>query len=57
MKDKIIPEGFIPMVTIGQLNGYLTVFTAESHDDTIDILERTLEVMLDSDEHQDMTLQ
>lgn len=57
MKDKIIPEGFIPMVTIGQLDGCLMVYTAESHDDTIDILEKTLEVMLDSDEHQDMTLQ
>lgn len=58
MNNKVIPEGFIPMVTIGEIDGYLMVYTSESHEDTLDILEKTLEVMTESgDDHQGMTLQ
>ena len=57
MNKPDIPEGFIPLVTIGELDGYLMVYTAESHENTIDIIQRTLDVMTDSDENQEMTLQ
>jgi hypothetical protein len=57
MNNKDIPEGFIPFVTIGELDGYLMVYTAESHENTVDIIQRTLDVMTDSDENQEMTLQ
>lgn len=57
MTDKSIPEGFIPLVTIGEVDGYLVVFTAEEHDYTLEILERTVDVLRGSDKDQEMTLQ
>jgi hypothetical protein len=57
MKDRNIPAGFIPLVTIGELDGYLMVYTAESHDDTLEILERTIEVLSGTDTNQGMTMQ
>lgn len=57
MTDKSIPEGFIPLVTIGELEGYLMVYTSEEHEYVIEILERTLDVLQNSDKDQEMTLQ
>ena len=57
MTDNFIPEGFIPIVTVGEKDGYLMVFTAEDHDYTIEILERTIDVLRESDKDQEMTLQ
>jgi hypothetical protein len=57
MTDNFIPEGFIPIVTVGEKDGYLMVFTTEGHDYTIEILERTIDVLRESDKDQEMTLQ
>lgn len=57
MTDKAIPEGFVPMVTIGELEGYLMVYTSEEHEYVIEILERTLDVLQNGDKDQEMTLQ
>jgi hypothetical protein len=57
MTDKPIPEGFVPMVTIGELEGYLMVYTSEEHEYVIEILERTLDVLQNGDKDQEMTLQ
>lgn len=57
MNKPDIPANFIPLVTIGELDGYLMVYTAESHENTVDIIQRTLDVMTDSDKNQEMTLQ
>lgn len=57
MNKSDIPQAFIPLVTIGELDGYLMVYTAESHENTVDIIQRTLDVMTGSDENQEMTLQ
>lgn len=57
MKNKMIPEGFVPMITIGELDGYLMVYTSESHEDVLEILERTLDVLENGDKDQEMTLQ
>jgi hypothetical protein len=57
MTDKSIPEGFVPMVTIGELEGYLMVYTSEEHEYVIEILERTLDVLQNGDKDQEMTLQ
>lgn len=57
MTEKFIPEGFVPMVTIGELEGYLMVYTSEAHEDVIAILEKTLDVLENGDKDQEMTLQ
>lgn len=57
MKEKSIPENFIPLVTIGEIEGYLMVYTAAPHEDVLDILERTLEVLQEGDKDQERTLQ
>jgi hypothetical protein len=57
MKENSIPANFIPLVTIGEIEGYLMVYTAAPHDNVLDILERTLEVLQDGDKDQELTLQ
>lgn len=57
MKEKSIPDNFIPLVTIGEIEGYLMVYTAAAHEDVLDILERTIEVLQEGDKDQEMTLQ
>jgi len=57
MTEKSIPDNFIPLVTIGEIEGYLMVYTAASHEDVLDILERTLEVLQEGDKDQELTLQ
>jgi len=57
MTDKLIPDGFVPLVTIGELDGYLMVYTSEAHEDVLEILERTLDVLENGDKDQEMTLQ
>jgi hypothetical protein len=57
MKENSIPNNFIPLVTIGEIEGYLMVYTAAPHEDVLDILERTLEVLQGKDKDQELTLQ
>ena len=57
MIEKGLPPEFVPMVTIGEIDGYLMVYTAEKHEDTIRILEQTLDVLKSGDKYQEMTLQ
>jgi hypothetical protein len=57
MNDKSIPEGFVPLITIGEIDGYLMVYTSEAHEDVLEILERTLDVLENGDKDQEMTLQ
>lgn len=57
MSNKLIPENFVPMITIGELDGYLMVYTSESHEDVLELLERTLDVLENGDKDQEMTLQ
>lgn len=45
-----IPEGFEPLIMIGIVNDDLMLFTNQSNDGTIDILEQTLEFVVDGDE-------
>ncbi len=57
MTDKSIPEGFVPLITIGEIDGYLMVYTSEPHEDVLEILEKTLDVLEKGDKDQEMTLQ
>ena len=57
MKNKQIPEGFIPMVTIGEQDGYLMMFTTEDHEYTLELIETTATMLRGSDKDQGMTLQ
>jgi hypothetical protein len=57
MTDKSIPEGFVPLITIGEIDGYLMVYTSEAHEDVLEILERTIDVLENGDKDQEMTLQ
>jgi len=57
MTDKLIPDGFVPLITIGEIDGYLMVYTSEAHEDVLEILERTLDVLENGDKDQEMTLQ
>jgi hypothetical protein len=57
MTDKSIPEGFVPLITIGEIDGYLMVYTSEPHEDVLEILEKTLDVLQNGDKDQEMTLQ
>jgi hypothetical protein len=43
--DKPYPEGFEPLVVIGEVDGYLMVFTAESNEVTQDLLENALYIL------------
>lgn len=45
-----IPEGFEPLIMIGIVNDDLMLFTNQSNDGTIDLLEQTLEFVVDGDE-------
>ena len=57
MTDKSIPDGFVPLITIGEIDGYLMVYTSEPHEDVLEILEKTLDVLQNGDKDQEMTLQ
>ena len=57
MNDKSIPADFVPLITIGEIDGYLMVYTSEQHEDVLEILERTLDVLENGDKDQEMTLQ
>jgi hypothetical protein len=57
MKENSIPENFIPLVTIGEIEGYLVIYTAASHEDVLDILEQAAEVLQEGDKDQELTLQ
>lgn len=39
------PEGFVPLVVIGEVDGYLMVFTAESNEETGALLENALYIL------------
>ena len=45
-----IPEGFEPLIMIGIVNDDLMLFTNQSNDGTIDILEQTLEFVVEGDD-------
>jgi hypothetical protein len=45
-----IPDGFEPLIMIGVVNDDLMLFTNQSSDATIDLLEQTLEFVVDGDE-------
>lgn len=45
-----IPEGFEPLIMIGIVDDDLMLFTNQSNDGTIDLLEQTLEFVVDGDE-------
>jgi hypothetical protein len=52
-----IPPDFIPLVIIGELDGYLMVYTAETHDNTVNILHTTLTVIEEEGKDNQMTMQ
>lgn len=56
---KNYPEGFNPLVVIGETDGYLTVYTALTNDEVCDILEQAHEAIQDDgfDENVVATLQ
>ena len=45
-----IPDGFEPLIMIGMLNDDLMLFTNQSSDDTIDLLEQSLEFVVEGDD-------
>lgn len=57
MKSTGLPEGFIPLITVGEKDGYLMIFTVEDHDYTIELLETAAEELRGTERDQGMTLQ
>ncbi len=51
-----LPEGFIPLLVIGELDGYVMMYTAVNTEDTLELLEQTLEQVVD-DNSFDQTIQ
>jgi len=45
MKVEGLPEHVEPMIILGNDNDYLVVYTHMSNDDTIELLERSLQVL------------
>lgn len=42
-----LPEGFVPLVLIGELDNYVMMYTAVSTEETLELLEATLEQVAD----------
>lgn len=36
-----LPENFVPLIVIGEVDGYLTIFTGLGNEDVLEILEQT----------------
>lgn len=53
------PEGFNPLIVIGEVDGYLTVYTALTNDEVCDILEQAYSAIEENsyDENVVATLQ
>lgn len=55
---RALPEGFEPLVVVGEVDGHVMVYTILSNTDTMDILEQTLEVIAEGEfDEQVLTLQ
>jgi hypothetical protein len=52
-----IPPDFMPLIVIGELDGYLLVYTSETHDEVLNILHTALSVIEEEGKDNRMTMQ